>query len=418
MRILTALVATAVLGAGAVGTAVAVNSASNSQVSGGEWEHRRQGPDSARVAILLDALGRTDPVVCEMIGDQIGSFWSSGDRGGVGRFAGASTALQAAKDSMGGTITDARAIRRLVLELGASNACTRRVASKLLGQSTVSIGELTRLLGDQSALVREAAAMAAGHGDHRLDMVAPLVKALDDREPAVGAMAAWALGELDDRAAAPALVRALRGGDTRVRLASLWSLGQLEESSAVPDILTALRATDATTRAIAATVLAELESEEAIAPLERVLGSDGDVRVRTAAAEALGQIGAESSATALGRALSDADVVVRRAAAEALGALHELRVAPAGLVAALASGDRELRHLAARALCEIADPATTSALVGLVTNPDRELRRAAVEGLGEIGTPAAIQGITKALSDRDPEVRRAAVEALGEVKDG
>ena len=36
----------------------------------------RPGPDSARVARLFDALGRTDPVVCDMVADQLGK---SGD---------------------------------------------------------------------------------------------------------------------------------------------------------------------------------------------------------------------------------------------------------------------------------------------------------------------------------------------------
>ena len=45
------------------------------------WDHGRAGADSARVASFLTALGRTDPVVCEMISDQIGNFWMSGAGG-------------------------------------------------------------------------------------------------------------------------------------------------------------------------------------------------------------------------------------------------------------------------------------------------------------------------------------------------
>ena len=132
MRTISILVASAALGAGAVGAAVKLSPPAAVSTAHGDAD-RRPGPDSGRVAILLDALGRTDPVICELIGDQIGNFWNGGERGGIGRFVATTPALQAAKDSIGGRISDPRAIDRLVAELGASNACVRRVARKMLG---------------------------------------------------------------------------------------------------------------------------------------------------------------------------------------------------------------------------------------------------------------------------------------------
>jgi len=76
----------------------------------------------------------------------------------LGRFAGTPPSLQAAKDSIGGHITDPRAIDRLVVELSAPNACVRRIASKMLGNSAIATGRLRTLLGDASPIVREAAA--------------------------------------------------------------------------------------------------------------------------------------------------------------------------------------------------------------------------------------------------------------------
>ena len=124
MRALPVLLVFAAVGAGAIGTAVTMNPPSVTSSESGDWERSRPGPDSGRVAILIDALGRTDPVVCELIGDQLGNFWWGGDRAGVGRLAGASMTVQAAKDSIGGKITDDRAIKRLVAELDGSSACT------------------------------------------------------------------------------------------------------------------------------------------------------------------------------------------------------------------------------------------------------------------------------------------------------
>ena len=79
--------------------------------------------------------------------------------------------------------------------------------------------------------------------------------------------------------------------------------------------------------------------------------------------------------------------------------------------------DAELRHHAANALAEIADPATTPALVELLSDRSSEIRRHAAEALGEIGTPDAVRALTRALEDGDPEVRRTAVEALADAKD-
>jgi HEAT repeat protein len=416
MRPLPALFVSAVLGAGAIGAVVKLSPASATWASRSDWEHRHPGPDSGRVAIILDALGKTDPIVCEMIGDQIGNFWNSGERSGVGRLASVTPAQQAAKDSIGGHVADPRAINRLVAELSGPNACVRRVASKMLGRSAITTARLTSLLSDASPVVREAAALAAGQGDHH-DMRLALEQTLGDRVAAVAAMSAWALGELDDVESLPVLLSAAKSDELRVRMAAIWALGQLDDARAVPTVLPALHAADPNLRAMAAEVLGELKSEGTREALEVALSRDTDARVRAAAANALGEISSASSLTPLGNALEDADIEVRRAAASALGDLDESHTAPPGLVRALLSTDPELRHLAAEALCSIADPSTTSALLGLLSNPDADLRKNAIEALGNIGSPSAISGLTKALTDKDPQVRRAAAEALGEIKD-
>ena len=77
----------------------------------------RAGADSARVATLLAALAHTDPVVCDLIGDQLGNFWIGGDPARLGRFSDAPN-VQGAKDSLAGTITDPRAVALLVATLG------------------------------------------------------------------------------------------------------------------------------------------------------------------------------------------------------------------------------------------------------------------------------------------------------------
>jgi len=72
----------AAVGGGAILTVRATRATVHTTASG----MPRAGADSARVATLLNALGRTDPVICDLIGDQLGNFWMGGQPGRLGRF--------------------------------------------------------------------------------------------------------------------------------------------------------------------------------------------------------------------------------------------------------------------------------------------------------------------------------------------
>lgn len=449
MRTLVLVAGSLLVGGGA--TAAVVTLAPVPQmaihIDGFGGRDNRPGADSARIAMMLDALGKTDPLVCDLIGDQLGNFWTSGRTAGLGRLADAPATLQPAKDSLSGTITDPRAVKLLIANLAGDDPCVRRVSAKLLGRSNIAADRLAALLEDASPRVREGAALAAGE-DERPELRIPLEKALSDRTPAVSVMAAWALGEIEDVASAPVLGKIARNGAGRLRIAAVWALGQIEDPSSVPDVVPALKDGDPTLRTVAAEALGQIESTastsalidalgdavaavraaaadalgqvedtKAVGALERLLDRDSDADVRRASAQALGQLESPSSARVLAKALSDADQSVREAAVEAIGNLDELHTAPPELVQALSSRNPEFRRQVAHALGHIADPGTTSALVGLLTDGDREVRLAAVEGLGEIGTSAVMPGLTRALDDKDPEIRRVAAEKLGDMKD-
>jgi HEAT repeat protein len=406
----------------------------------------RAGADSVRVARLLDALARTDPVICDMIGDQLGNFWWGGEPGRLGRFDDAPN-VQGAKDSLAGTITDPRAISLLVATLGADNQCVRRVAAKLLGQSAVSANVLGGLLDNPSPRIRESAAYAAGVGE-RHEARGLLERRLADTATGPAAMAAWALGEMQDPASAPALQGAVHATSPRVRLAAAWALGQFEDAGYAKDVLPLLRDTDPIMRATAAealgrmksprvgaaligaladrndavrlaavSALADMEERSAVTQLEALLINDPNPEVRRECASALGDLSLARSLEPLARALGDADPEVQREAASAIEDLDDVTKAPAALVRATTSPDLELRREATKALAHIGDLATVQALADRLGDADREVRLAAVEGLGEMQVAAVVPALTRALNDRDPEVRRAAAEALGKTQD-
>ncbi|PYO92132.1 MAG: hypothetical protein DMD62_13940, partial [Gemmatimonadetes bacterium] len=364
----------------------------------------RSGADSARVASLLTALARTDPVVCDLIGDQLGNFWWGGQRG-LGRFADAPD-VQGAKDSLAGTITDPRALSLLVSNLGADNACVRRVAAKLLGNSTVAPNVLNGLLDDASPRIRESAAYAAGAGEHR-ETLAALQRRVADSDAGVATMAAWALGEMEDPAAAPALQGALKATSPRVRLAAVWALGKFEDESYAKDVLPFLRDQDPVMRATAAealgdmkgprvgaalvglltdrtdavrlaavNALSDIQEPSSVGQLEALLINDTNAEVRRECANALGNLSQGRSLEPLARALGDRDVEVQRAAANAIESLDDVTKAPAALVRATASSDLELRRNAIKALAHIADPATVQTLVERLSDADKEVRLA------------------------------------------
>jgi HEAT repeat protein len=434
------------LSVAAVGGATAVGLTARATVHSAASDHGRAGADSARVATLLAALAHTDPLICDLIGDQLGNFWMGGEPGRLGRFDDAPN-VQGAKDSLAGSITDPRAVSLLVGTLGTDNQCVRRVAAKLLGQSTVSVGVLGTLLDNASPRIRESAAYAAGVGERR-ETRGALERRLVDTATGPAAMAAWALGEIEDPASAPALQAAVHAQSPRVRLASAWALGQFEDATYAKDVLPLLRDADPVMRATAAEALGKMKSprvgaalvgaltdrndavrraavhaladmheQSAVAPIEGLLLNDPDPDVRRECASALGNISLGRSLEPLARALSDQDVEVQRAAANAIGDLEDVTKAPAALIRATTSTDLELRRHATRALAHIGDVATVQVLVDRLGDDDKDVRLAAVEGLGEMKVAAAIPGLTRALNDRDPEVRRAAAEALGKTQD-
>ena len=85
------------------------------------------------------------------------------------------------------SVTDPKAVPVLANGLASTNACVRRAAASLLGESRVAGADdaLRTALSAKSAQVREAAAYGLGTAeDHQ--SVPALINALDDKDPKRG----------------------------------------------------------------------------------------------------------------------------------------------------------------------------------------------------------------------------------------
>jgi hypothetical protein len=131
-----------------------------------------------------------------------------------------------------------------------------------------------------------------------------------------------------------------------------------------------------------------LGDERAVEPLIAAL-KDGDSRVRSNAAIALGEIGDTRAVEPLIAALKDGDSSVRSNAAIALGVIGDPRVEP--LIAALKDEDSWVRGYAAIALGEIGDARAVEPLIAALKDEDSSVRRYAAEALGVIGDERALE---------------------------
>ncbi len=170
--------------------------------------------------------------------------------------------------------------------------------------------------------------------------------------------------------------------DARVREMSAWALGNIEGRSAAPALMATAR-------------------------------GDAADQVRETAVWALGEIGERGAVEALGAiAGSDRSSRVRGTAAWAIGQLQRGGRAPAGLLQALRNESEDTRLKAAWALGQVGDTMSTGAIRdALVRETSNQVRRALVRALMKSGerSQATVTGL---LNSNDPEVREAAVRGL------
>jgi uncharacterized protein (TIGR02996 family) len=315
----------------------------------------------------------------------------------------------------------------------------------------VAVPALLDVLRDGDPEVQCESAMALGRVGSS-EAVTQLIEAMraqndDVRECAAGAIS---LSGPAAAPAVPALVQALRDGCDRVRIAAARTLGQIgpAASSAVPNLgRLVLRDENWLVRCTTTETLGKFDAAAVphlIAALE-----DLDYRVRTVAAEQLGNIGPTAEAAIPGLIAAVRDDYQTRSAAEvalvnvgkaavpyltallqynedrvcrgAARALAQLGAASYSVVPHLIAGLREHGEwFESLSALERTGAAAVPALIALLRDNASEVRRRAVWALERIGAAAtpAIPVLEQTLLDECGHVRDAAAEALQVLKAG
>ncbi|MCD6567584.1 MAG: HEAT repeat domain-containing protein [Dehalococcoidia bacterium] len=162
------------------------------------------------------------------------------------------------------------------------------------------------------------------------------------------------------------------------------------DSNRIKSLIASLGEKDAQARQSAYESLVSI-GKPATTLLIEALSSHGK-RIRREAASALGEIGDPEAVTALTNLLGDKDGLLNKCARDALVSIGKLSVP--SLIEASADKNKQVRWNVAKALGEIADPASVPALIKLLEDKEFEVRWLAAEGLivlGKEGLPPLLQ---------------------------
>jgi HEAT repeat protein len=241
---------------------------------------------------------------------------------------------------------------------------------------------------------------------------AMLIKALDHYDPAIRRAAARVIGRLGIRSAAEALIKSVNDSQPPVRYAAMRALGQLREESAVQALTEQLQHYGKGEGAWSALDgLARIAHPSSVPAFTARL-TDRDASLRATAAEGLARAAAVPDLSALeAAATSDPSESVRAAALFALQ--KHGRDAVPHLVRLLGS-DRIAAQIAVYFI-ELGQP-VASELAASLKDPNEAIRGNVALILGAIGTSSDIPALEPLLQDPREDVRRAAERAIQRLK--
>jgi HEAT repeat protein len=307
-----------------------------------------------------------------------------------------------------------------------------------IGQS--SLPGLTKELSNKDARVRSAVAESLGlMAPVPKAAVSALLEALRDKNSAVRANAAFALGRCkDDKAIAPLVDLLKWDKNPDARWTTIVALGEFGAKSkvAIPLLLKIVKDPASYERkapignfmavesigSLAARSLGQIGPDSAI-PLAVVFKDPNCGRMsRLTAAWGLEQMGPKASPAVetLIYLVHDGDIEVRERAIRTLGSIGaRSREANQTLIKSLDDPAASVRIWAAVALYQIDanNQYTVTALIKGLKDKESSARFGAAQQLELLGPKAhaALVDLVDALADQDPEVRRTVARALGQI---
>jgi HEAT repeat protein len=257
---------------------------------------------------------------------------------------------------------------------------------------------------------------------HAADKPVPpdLLKALDDKQPAVRMKAIKVLSKFGVEAVPP-LVKALRDQDSDVSRSATYALGVLrvEPKQLVAALEPHLKDPLPAVRAGVTSALRK-GGAAAIPPLRTAL-ADKDASVRRQAVLSLEVVlarlpdSAKEILPALVKAIKDDSGQIRVDLARALSRCGSEALTP--LLTLADDADAKVRAYALVGLIRVKPPAEKALAIltkKVKDDPESMVRQSALQALGSLGKEAVPAAIT-ALSDKDPSVQKTAVRTLAKI---
>lgn len=252
---------------------------------------------------------------------------------------------------------------------------------------------------------------AARLGQLRNRAVAPaLMQALSDESPRVRQAAADSLGLLTWREAAPKLSELLaKDTDASVRQQAAISLSYLVDPVSGPALTKALKDSEGSVRYAALHTLGVLRYAPAEDDIKDLLSSK-EPNMRRGAIAALGQLQSAKSAPAIVSALKDPDIYVKSEAIKALGNIKHLPAA-SELAALLDKAEpAQIRMEAALALAKMQKNDGLVTAFEFVKSPELSLRSQALNVIASVGDARSLQFIGELYAAEQDPARKAELD--------